>query len=136
MIGIKKNEKQVCIKIIAVFVAIIILSGINFGVAYLNFVNMETEIYNLMPSTNEDYKVKGMPMEVERWQAIRPWIIITNLIISILLIVILTKMKTNKSNKVSKIMTVILYIALIMIPNIVLYLTTNTILSEKIKFVS
>ena len=89
-----------------------------------------------MPSTNEDYKAKGMPMEVERWQAIRPWIIITNLIISILLIVILTKMKTNKSNKVSKIMTVILYIALIMIPNIVLYLTTNTILSEKIKFVS
>ena len=129
-------KNKFVIKIIAVFVAIIILSGINFGVAYLNFVNMETEIYNLMPSTNEDYKVKGMPMEVERWQAIRPWIIITNLIISILLIVILTKMKTNKSNKVSKIMTVILYIALIMIPNIVLYLTTNTILSEKIKFVS
>ena len=129
-------KNKFVIKIIAVFVAIIILSGINFGVAYLNFVNMETEIYNLMPSTNEDYKVKDMPMEVERWQAIRPWIIITNLIISILLIVILTKMKTNKSNKVSKIMTVILYIALIMIPNIVLYLTTNTILSEKIKFVS
>ena len=129
-------KNKFVIKIIAVFVAIIILSGINFGVAYLNFVNMETEIYNLMPSTNEDYKVKGMPMEVERWQAIRPWIIITNLIISILLIVILTKMKTNKSNKVSKIMIVILYIALIMIPNIVLYLTTNTILSEKIKFVS
>ena len=129
-------KNKFVIKIIAVFVAIIILSGINFGVAYLNFVNMETEIYNSMPSTNEDYKVKGMPMEVERWQAIRPWIIITNLIISILLIVILTKMKTNKSNKVSKIMTVILYIALIMIPNIVLYLTTNTILSEKIKFVS
>ena len=128
-------KNKFVIKIIAVFVAIIILSGINFGVAYLNFVNMETEIYNLMPSTNEDYKVKGMPMEVERWQAIRPWIIITNLIISILLIVILTKMKTNKSNKVLKIMTVILYIALIMIPNIVLYLTTNTILSEKIKFV-
>ena len=129
-------KNKFVIKIIAVFVAIIILSGINFGVAYLNFVNMETEIYNLMLSTNEDYKVKGMPMEVERWQAIRPWIIITNLIISILLIVILTKMKTNKSNKVSKIMTVILYIALIVIPNIVLYLTTNTILSEKIKFVS
>ena len=129
-------KNKFVIKIIAVFVAIIILSGINFGVAYLNFVNMETEIYNSMPSTNEDYKVKGMPMEVERWQAIRPCIVITNLIISILLIVILTKMKTNKSNKVSKIMTVILYIALIMIPNIVLYLTTNTILSEKIKFVS
>ena len=128
-------KNKFVIKIIAVFVAIIILSGINFGVAYLNFVNMETEIYDFMPSINGDYNVKGMPMEFERWQVLIPWIIIINLIISILLIVMLTKIKNDKNNKASKIITAILYIALIIIPNIVLCLTTNAMISEKIQFV-
>ena len=119
-----------CTITIILIVAITILTIYSSGIAYLFFTSMNEKSIDYMPSPSLGSGTRP-PIEYFRFKPIVPFIII-NLVISIILIIILIKKENDTDDRIFGKINKLLYIALIIIPNIVLFLSTQGILSEKI----
>ena len=119
-----------CTITIILIVAITILTIYSSGIAYLFFTSKNEKSIDYMPSPSLGSGTRP-PIEYFRFKPIVPFIII-NLVISIILIIILIKKENDTDDRIFGKINKLLYIALIIIPNIVLFLSTQGILSEKI----
>ena len=126
----RMRRLEKCTITIILIVAITILTIYSSGIAYLFFTSMNEKSIDYMPSPSLGSGTRP-PIEYFRFKPIVPFIII-NLVISIILIIILIKKENDTDDRIFGKINKLLYIALIIIPNIVLFLSTQGILSEKI----
>ena len=114
-----KNYK----KILIVLAIILVISSVISGIAYMVIKNSAPTYLNYMPPVEEG----KMSIEMYRVQKILPFVLF-DLIFSIASVVVLfmTKVLDKKA------LDIILAIFIVIIPIIVLFLSTNTLLIEKV----
>ena len=114
-----KNYK----KILIVLAIILVISSVISGIAYMVIKNSAPTYLNYMPPVEEG----KMSIEMYRVQKVLPFVLF-DLIFSIASVVLLfmTKVLGKKA------LDIILAIFIVIIPIIVLFLSTNTLLIEKV----